>query len=173
MKTAKKVLLCVSLITLSLALVLAPFTGAIEGDVTAGNTTDGVWDITSDESLLASLSDSPTTFTVHPTDADFPTIQSAISYSNNGDSIEVWNGTYKESVVLNKRLTLYSRDGANVTIVDVGGFRSAITIIADSCTVDGFLATRSGSNTGDAGIKVESNVLREQTQWHTLVEFLK
>jgi parallel beta-helix repeat protein len=169
MKKAKKVLLCVSLITLSLALVLAPFTGAIEGDVTAGITTDGVWDITSDDilsddSLFASLGDRPTTWTVHPTDkradfptADFSTIQSAIDNSNYGDSIEVWNGTYNEAVVLNKQLTLYSRDGANVTIVDAGGFRSAITIIADSCTVDGFLATRSGSNTGDAGIKVESN----------------
>ncbi len=165
MKTAKKeVLLCVSLITLSLALILAPFTGAIEGDVTAGNTTDGVWVITSDdilsvESSVASLGDSPTIWTVHPTDesADFLTIQSAIDKSKVGDSIEVWNGTYNESVVLDKRLTIYSRDGANVTIVDAPDSGNAITIKANGCTVDGFMATGSGRDLGDAGIKVESN----------------
>jgi parallel beta-helix repeat protein len=159
MKKAKKVLLCVSLITLSLALVLAPFTGAIEGAVTAGNTTDGVWDITSDESLLASLGDSPTTWKVHPTSAKFQTIQSAIDDPKvaHGDSIEVWDGTYNESVVLDKRLTLYSRDGANVTIVDAKRSGSAITIKADSCTVDGFMATGSSSSPGYAGIIVKSN----------------
>jgi parallel beta-helix repeat protein len=165
MKTAKKVLLCVSLITLSLALVLAPFTGAIEGDVTAGNTTDGVWDIISDDilsddSLLASLADSPTTWTVHPTDENaFQTIQSAIDHPTvaNGDSIEVWYGTYNESVVLDKRLTIYSRDGAIVTIIDAGGSGSAITIRADGCTVDGFMATGSGDILGCAGIIVNSN----------------
>jgi len=166
MKTAKKVLLSVSLITLSLALVLAPFTGAIDENVTAGNTIDGVWaiisdDILSDDSLLAPLGDSPTTWTVHPTDksANFRTIQSAINNSNvtYGDSIEVWNGTYNESVVLDKRLTIYSRDGANVTIVDAGGSGSAITIIADGCTVNGFKATGSGQYPSYAGINVESN----------------
>jgi hypothetical protein len=130
MKTAKKVLLSISFITLSLALVLAPFTSAIEGDVIAGNATDGVWDIVSDDilsddSLLPSLGDSPTTWTVHPTDrsANFRTIQLAIDNKKvaSGDSIEVWNGTYKESVVLDKRLTIYSRDGADVTIVDAQG----------------------------------------------------
>ncbi len=163
MKTAKKVLLCVSLITLSLALVLAPFTGAIGGDVTAGNTADGVWDITSDdilsvESSVASLGDSPTRWTVHPTDnsVKFRTIQSAIDNSNDGDSIEVWNGTYNESVVLDKQLTLYSRDGANDTIIDAGSSRSAITIKADSCTVDGFMATGGGGWLSGEGIKVKS-----------------
>ncbi|RCV64028.1 CASH domain-dontaining protein, partial [Methanophagales archaeon] len=145
---------------------LAPFTGAIDENVTAGNTTDGVWGniseaILSDVSLLASLGDSPTTWTVHPTDksANFRTIQSAIDNSNvaYSDSIEVWNGTYNESVVLDKRLPLYSRDGANVTIVDAGGLGSAITIKAESCIVDGFMATGSGHYPGDAGIKVESN----------------
>ena len=168
MKRAKKILLGVSLITLLLALVLVPFTGAIDENVTAGNTTDGVWEIISDDilsdvSLVASLSlgDSPTTWTVHPTDksANYRTIQSAIDNSNvaYGDSIEVWNGTYTESVVRDKRLTLYSRDGANVTIVDARGSGSAITIKADSCIVDGFMATGSGYYPGDAGIKVESN----------------
>ena len=69
----------------------------------------------------------------------------------------MWNGTYNESVVLDKRLTIYSRDGANVTIVDAPDSGNAITIKANGCTVDGFMATGSGRDLGDAGIKVESN----------------
>ncbi|RCV64029.1 CASH domain-dontaining protein [Methanophagales archaeon] len=161
MKAAKEILLSVSQMIVILALVLVPFTGAIDENVTAGNTTDGVWGNISDESSVSSLGDSPTTWMVHLTDpsANFQTIQSAIDNSNvaYGDSIEVWNGTYNESVVLDKRLTLYSRDGANDTIIDAGGSGNAITIKADSCTVDGFMATGSGHYPGDAGIKVESN----------------
>jgi parallel beta-helix repeat protein len=127
---AKGILLSVSQMIVILALVLVPFTGAIDENVTAGNTTDGVWsnisdDILSDESSVTSL--------------------------------EMWNRTYNESVVLDKRLTLYSKYGANVTIVDAGGSGNALTIKADSCTVDGFMATGNGHYPGDAGIKVESN----------------
>nr|QNO56396.1 hypothetical protein EIIOIEJP_00003 [Methanosarcinales archaeon ANME-1 ERB7] len=127
---AKGILLCVLQLIVILALVLVTFTGAIDENVTAGNTTDGVWsnisdDILSDESSVASL--------------------------------EVWNGTYNEAVVLDKRLTLYSRYGANVTIVDAQGSGNALTIKADSCTVDGFMATGNGHYPGDAAIKVKSH----------------
>jgi parallel beta-helix repeat protein len=165
MRNAKGILISLSLISLLLAFVLLPFTGAIR-DLTSGNATDGVWanmsaDTMSAESLFASLGDSSTIWTVHLTDthADFQTIQSAIDNSNvvYGDAIEVWNGTYNETVVLDKRLTLYSRDGANVTIVDAKGSGNAITIKTDGCTVYGFMATGSGHYPGDAGIRVESN----------------
>ncbi len=127
---AKGILLCVSQMIVILALVLVPFTGAIDENVAAGNTTDGVWSIISDDIL---------------------------SDESSVTSLEVWDGTYNESVVLDKRLTIYSRDGANVTIVDAGGSGNALTIKADSCTVDGFLATGNGHYHGDAGIKEESN----------------
>jgi parallel beta-helix repeat protein len=165
MRNVKGILISLSLMSLLLAFVLLPFTGAIR-DLTSGNATDGVWanmsaDTMSAESLFASLGDSSTIWTVHLTDthADFQTIQSAIDNSNvvYGDAIEVWNGTYNETVVLDKRLTLYSRDGANVTIVDAKGSGNAITIKTDGCTVDGFMATGSGHYPGDAGIRVESN----------------
>ena len=165
MRNAKGILLSLSLMSLLLAFVLVPFTGAIV-DLTAGNATDGVWAnmsacTMSDESLAAALGESSTIWTVHITDprANFRTIQSAIDNSSVAycDSIEVWNGTYNEAAVLDKRLTIYSRDGANVTIVDAVGSGNAITIKADNCTVDGFMATGSGHYPGDAGIKVESN----------------
>lgn len=113
----------------------------------------------SDMPLFAPLGDSPTTWTVHPTDpsANFTTIQVAINNASNGHSIEVWNGTYNENVVVNKQLKIYSRDGANVTSVNAGGSENAITIRADGCTVDGFKVTGGGNDSIDAGIKVESN----------------
>jgi parallel beta-helix repeat protein len=102
-----------------------------------------------------------TTWTVHSTDlrADFRTIQSAIDNASvlAGDSIEVWNGTYNETVVVDKQLTIYSRDGASVTIVDARGSGSALTLKADGCTVRSLKVTGSGVNPGDAGIKVESD----------------
>ncbi len=46
MKAAVKgILLSVLQMIVILALVLVPFTGAIDENVTAGNTTDGVWSI--------------------------------------------------------------------------------------------------------------------------------
>ena len=181
MNNVKRIFLCLSLMVLILILTvgLAPFTGAIGNNVTSINVTsinvtdntalngrDSEWSNISvgtlrGESLIASLNNSSITWTVHPSDphANFQTIQSAIDNSSvdNGDSIEVWNGTYNETVIIDKLLRIYSRDGANVTIVDAMGSGSAITLKADGCTVDGFKATGSGDYPRNAGLKVESN----------------
>ena len=50
--------------------------------------------------------------------ADYTKIQDAVDAASAGDFIEVWNGTYNENVDVGKRLTIYSRDGADVTIVE-------------------------------------------------------
>ena len=98
------------------------------------------------------------TWTVYPDPgANFTTIQAAITNAAPGDSIEVWNGTYYENVVVNKQLNIYSRDGADVTIVNTSGSGSAITIIVDGCIINGFNVTRGGTSPTDAGIKVESS----------------
>ena len=93
--------------------------------------------------------------TVHPTDpaADYTTIQDAIDAACAGDSIEVWNSTYYENVVVDKRLTIYSRDGADVTIVDGGDSGHVFEVEEDRVSITGFTVTNSGS----AGIYVRSD----------------
>jgi PGF-pre-PGF domain-containing protein len=101
-----------------------------------------------------------TIWTVHPTDpgANFTSLQAAITNAAAGDSIEVWNGTYNETVLVDKRLTIYSRDDPNVTIIDARGSGSAITLNADSCTIDGLKALGGGTSISyAAGIDIQSN----------------
>lgn len=89
---------------------------------------------------------------------NYTTIQAAIDDANPGDVIHVDSGTYYENVVVNKQLTLRGIDtGAGMPVVDAGGSGSAITLSADGCLLDGFVATNSGILEEDAGIKVMSN----------------
>lgn len=93
------------------------------------------------------------TWTVHPTAAaDYTTIQAAIAAATtvDGDSIEVWNSTYTENVVVNKRLTIYSRDGVDVTIVDGGNSDSCFDVATDWVNITGFTTTNADAY--DAGI---------------------
>jgi len=133
------------------------------------------------------------TWTVHPTDptANYTTIQDTIDAgtTGDGDSIEVWNSTYVENVVVNKGLTIYSRDGADATIVDgnacdpcfkvdltdlvnITGFTmtnadygAAIHLNADHCNVSG----NNVSYNEDYGIRVyygDYNTITENTVEH-------
>ena len=94
-------------------------------------------------------------YTVHPTDptADFTTIQDAINAASAEDYIEVWNSTYYEHVTVNKQLTIYSRDGANVTIVDGGGSDKCFYVTANNVTISGFTVQN-----GASGIRVDSSL---------------
>ena len=88
-------------------------------------------------------------------------IQAAVDAAAAGDSIYVDSGTYHESVVVNKQLTLR---GIDMPVVDAAGGGSAITLDADGITLDGFATTDSGP-AGEAvpadgvyaGIEVTSN----------------
>ncbi len=89
---------------------------------------------------------------------DYTTIQVAIDAACPGDTILVYSGNYTENVEVNKRLTLRGVDtGGGKPVVDAGGSRSAITISAHNCTVEGFVATNSGGAWPCAGIYVTSN----------------
>jgi nitrous oxidase accessory protein NosD len=121
MKNKERILLSSSLVILVLAF----------GALTAGAASSNTW-------------------TVHPQDpmANFKKIQAAIDNSSvvDGDTIVVWNGTYNETVLVGKRLTIYSRDGPDVTIIDARGSGSAITVNADGCTIDGLKALGGGTS---------------------------
>ena len=85
-------------------------------------------------------------------------IQAAIDEASPGDTIVVPGGTYYENVVVNKPGLKLKGDTAcgGKPVVDAGGSGSTITLSADGCTVEGFVAKNSGASP-NAGIKVTSD----------------
>jgi len=77
--------------------------------------------------------------------ADFHTIREAINAANDGDTIFVYNGTYYEKVVLNKRVLLVGEHPES-TIIDGGGsYGSVVNIVAvDKVKFAGFTVRNSG-----------------------------
>jgi len=96
---------------------------------------------------------SPRIITVgHTPGADYWFIQDAINASKDGDIIEVWYGTYSEHIVINKSITLRSRDGVNMTFIDGLGSGTVVNISANNVKISGFTIEN-----GDIGIKIEAN----------------
>ena len=69
--------------------------------------------------------------------ADSYTIQGAINAANPGDTIYVYSGTYHENVVVNKTVVLIG-EKLETTIVDGGGTRATICIVAGNVLVKHF-----------------------------------
>ena len=68
---------------------------------------------------------------------DYSSIQDAIDNSNPGDTISVWNGTYFENIVINKRLNLIGNGSKNTTI-DGRGSGDVVDIRANRVSINGF-----------------------------------
>jgi hypothetical protein len=116
----------------------------------------------------------PDTYYVDPAGADgndclsvataCQTIGGAIGKASSGDTISVGSGTYSESIVVNKGLTLQGAGAATTTIFGTGA--TAITITADSVTVDGFTITNPSGKHGvyaqdRSGITITNNVVTD------------
>ena len=70
--------------------------------------------------------------------ANYKTIQDAVVIANNGDTIYVKPGIYKEEVILNKSLTIMPLLGESGPIVLSGeGMETGITITSNSCSLEG------------------------------------
>ncbi|WLR54255.1 nitrous oxide reductase family maturation protein NosD [Mesobacillus subterraneus] len=90
-------------------------------------------------------------------------IQKAVENANNGDTILIFPGLYKESVVINKEVSIKGEDGA---IIDGGGEGNVITVTASNVVLDGLTIQNSGSGQEDSGIhikKADKNVIQNNT----------
>ncbi|HJH27482.1 MAG TPA: hypothetical protein C5S37_12155 [Methanophagales archaeon] len=69
---------------------------------------------------------------------NYTTIQQAVNAADAGDTIIVRDGTYKENVVVGKRLTISSENGSASTIVPALSSQSAFKLTADYVNLSGF-----------------------------------
>jgi len=88
----------------------------------------------------------------------YATIQEAINAAEtvNGHTIFVETGTYYEHVVVNKSISLLG-ESKNITIIDGGGNRTVVRIIANDTIVSGFTIQKSGMMELDYGIEILAN----------------
>ncbi|MCK4614248.1 MAG: right-handed parallel beta-helix repeat-containing protein, partial [Thermoplasmata archaeon] len=95
--------------------------------------------------------------------ANYTSIQEAIDAAEDGDTIRVWEGTYEENVVVNKRVSLIGNGSADTTI-DGGGSGNVVRIEADWVNISGFTVTGSGGgNVGIIIIESSNNTIFNNT----------
>ncbi|UCF11608.1 MAG: right-handed parallel beta-helix repeat-containing protein [Thermoplasmatales archaeon] len=89
-------------------------------------------------------------------DENFSTIQDGIDTAHSGDTIFVYNGTYFENIVIDKKISLLG-ENINTTIIDGRGSGNVIKINVDHVTIQGFTIRHSGLIFPNAGINCSSN----------------
>jgi parallel beta-helix repeat protein len=85
---------------------------------------------------------------------DFTSIQDALIAANDGDTIYVYNGSYYESVPINKMISLIGED-RNSTLIDRMGNGDDVIIFSDWTNITGFTIHNSGAAGSDAGINID------------------
>jgi nitrous oxidase accessory protein NosD len=113
------------------------------------------------------------------TESAFPTIQEAVTAASAGDTIHVCRGSYEESVIVDRTLTLLgAKDGVDArsrastaeSVVDPPGtVAPGFSLQADDIVVDGFTFEGADDHAGVytsptfAGYTVENNIVRGNT----------
>jgi nitrous oxidase accessory protein len=90
-------------------------------------------------------------------------IQRMLDQAEAGDILTIFPGTYRENIVINKRMTLKGEPGAKI---DGGGKGDVIEITAPDVTVKGLTIQNSGSGQEDSGIfikKADGNIIENNT----------
>ncbi len=68
---------------------------------------------------------------------NYSTIQAAINDANPGDTVFVYNGTYDETILVNKSIDLIGED-RDITIIDGGASGDVVSIVVDWVNISGF-----------------------------------
>jgi parallel beta-helix repeat protein len=106
-------------------------------------------------------------YTVAPTGAEFTSIQAAIIRAFPGDTILVRSGTYRENLLLDKKIDLIGVDnGGGAPIIDPVNKGNAIEILADGCRVEGFTLQNIELLNG-IRVKSSENTIRRNTFLNT------
>ena len=84
---------------------------------------------------------------------DYPTIQDAINHANDGDIIQVWDGIYKENIVVDRSLSIIGNDSYCTVIDGMGRQDYVVNIIADGVELKGFTIC----NSSRVGLHLSSN----------------
>jgi len=88
---------------------------------------------------------------------DYATIQEAINTATTGDIIYVYNGTYRESIVVNKTVSLIGEDPANTIIEGDGADLLIVSVISPGVFLGNFTVQNTTSNQEAYGISVLNN----------------
>ena len=88
-------------------------------------------------------------FTVGTSGYDFSSIQDAVTAANPGYTINVYPGTYEESVIVDKALAIQSVNGASGTILNATG-ASGFTVTGSSINLSGFTIKVPNGGSGGA-----------------------
>lgn len=94
---------------------------------------------------------------------DGQSIQRAVDNAKNGDTILISPGLYKESIVINKEVSIKGEEGA---IIDGGGEGHVIMVTASNVVLGGLTIQNSGSGQEISGIyikKADRNVIQNNT----------
>lgn len=105
---------------------------------------------------LSALSARSATLIVGTDNAAFQSIQQAVNAANNGDVIQVRSGVYTGNLILNKQITL---EGIGRPVLRGAGTGSVVTVLADGCTVSGFVIEHCGGDLTreDSGVLLKSS----------------
>jgi nitrous oxidase accessory protein len=107
--------------------------------------------------LLAASPAAARTWTVGPKGADFPLIAPALAAAQDGDTIVVESGVYRENLVLHRRVSIVGRGSPVLYGLGTG---SVIRVLAPGCEIRGLVIEGSGTGQGnemDAAVQVASS----------------